>query len=85
MNRTIVELPPEEARARQQSGALLVDVREDGERAAGMADGALGVSRSQLEENPAAWLPDPRCNPRATQRSSLSAEALPAGSRQACR
>jgi molybdopterin/thiamine biosynthesis adenylyltransferase/rhodanese-related sulfurtransferase len=59
MNRTIVELPPEEARARQQSGALLVDVREDGERAAGMADGALGVSRSQLEENPAAWLPDP--------------------------
>jgi molybdopterin/thiamine biosynthesis adenylyltransferase/rhodanese-related sulfurtransferase len=58
LNPTIAELSPEQARERQQSGALLVDVREDGERAAGMADGAIGVSRLQLEANPKDWLPD---------------------------
>lgn len=59
MNHSIVELPPLQAQHRQQSGALLVDVREDGERAAGMAEGAIGVSRLRLEADPAAWLPEP--------------------------
>lgn len=58
MNEAIVELSPELAYERQQSGALLVDVREDGERAAGMAEGALGVSKSRLEAEPGGWLPD---------------------------
>ncbi|SDI73948.1 molybdopterin-synthase adenylyltransferase MoeB [Paraburkholderia phenazinium] len=55
----IIELTPCEAHERQRSGALLVDVRDDGERAAGMAEAALGVSRARLENDPAAWLPDP--------------------------
>jgi molybdopterin/thiamine biosynthesis adenylyltransferase/rhodanese-related sulfurtransferase len=59
MNLDIIELAPRQAYERQQSGALLVDVREDGERAAGMAKDALGVSRSRLEADPDAWLPDP--------------------------
>jgi molybdopterin/thiamine biosynthesis adenylyltransferase/rhodanese-related sulfurtransferase len=59
MKPAIIELAPHDAYARQQSGALLVDVREDGERAAGMARGATGVSRSRLEADPAAWLPHP--------------------------
>lgn len=57
--KTVVELSPGQAFERQQSGALLVDVREDGERAAGMAQGAIGVSKSRLEAGPSAWLPDP--------------------------
>ncbi|QIN62977.1 Thiosulfate sulfurtransferase GlpE [Caballeronia sp. SBC1] len=58
MNQAIVEISPEQAYERLQSGALLVDVREDGERAAGMAEGAMGVSKSRLEADPGAWLPD---------------------------
>jgi sulfur-carrier protein adenylyltransferase/sulfurtransferase len=58
MNEAIVELSPEQANERVRSGALLVDVREDGERAAGMAEGATGVSKSRLEAEPSAWLPD---------------------------
>jgi molybdopterin/thiamine biosynthesis adenylyltransferase/rhodanese-related sulfurtransferase len=58
MNQAIVELSPQQAYERQQSGALLVDVREDGERAAGMAEGAIGVSKLRLEADTAAWLPD---------------------------
>ncbi|MBA2078463.1 molybdopterin-synthase adenylyltransferase MoeB [Rhodanobacter sp. PCA2] len=45
----IPEIPPSEALARQAQGALLIDVREDGERAAGMPGGALGLSRGFLE------------------------------------
>jgi molybdopterin/thiamine biosynthesis adenylyltransferase/rhodanese-related sulfurtransferase len=58
MNQAIIELSPEQAYERRQSGALLVDVREDGERAAGMAEGAMGVGKSRLEADPGAWLPD---------------------------
>jgi rhodanese-related sulfurtransferase len=59
MRPAIIELAPNDAYERQQSGALLVDVREDGERAAGMAKGATGVGRARLEADPAVWLPDP--------------------------
>lgn len=45
----IPEIPPAEALARQAQGALLIDVREDGERAAGSPAGALGLSRGFLE------------------------------------
>jgi molybdopterin/thiamine biosynthesis adenylyltransferase/rhodanese-related sulfurtransferase len=58
MASNITEISPAQAHLRQRAGALLVDIREDGERAAGMADGAIGVSKAKLEENPSQWLPD---------------------------
>jgi len=39
--------------ARMSQGARLIDVREEHERAAGMAEGALGVARAQLQDDPA--------------------------------
>lgn len=45
----VPEVSPAEALARQALGALLVDVREDAERAAGTAANALGLSRGFLE------------------------------------
>ncbi|CAG9192924.1 Molybdopterin or thiamine biosynthesis adenylyltransferase [Paraburkholderia tropica] len=58
MQTPIDELLPQEAHARQRTGAVLIDVRESGERAAGMAEGAIGVSRAELEAAPAQWLAD---------------------------
>ena len=52
-------LSPSEALARQRAGALLVDVRGDGERALGMAAGAIGIDREQLQADPARHLADP--------------------------
>ncbi len=43
------ELAPTQALALQAQGALLLDVREDAERAAGTPAGALGLSRGFLE------------------------------------
>src|SRR5690606_11163923 len=57
--RTIERLSPAEARARHQAGAVLVDVREPHERELGMADGAVGIARADLERAPADALPDP--------------------------
>jgi len=37
-----------------------VDVREDEERAQGMAEGALGVPMGELAASPAAYLADPQ-------------------------
>ena len=51
-------LSPNEAHARQQAGAVLIDVRADHERALGMAAGALGIVREELERDPARHLPD---------------------------
>jgi len=45
----VPEVTATEALARQLGGALLVDVREDNERAAGTPAGALGLSRGYLE------------------------------------
>ena len=53
----IEQLSPAQARQRQQAGAVLVDVRESGERAAGMADGARGIDMADLLADPAAHLP----------------------------
>ena len=54
----IRRLSPTEAHARQQAGALLIDVRAGHERALGMAEGALGIVREDLQADPAAHLSD---------------------------
>lgn len=54
----IREITPREARERQQRGALLVDVREEHERGLGMAEGAVGVARADLEAETARHVPD---------------------------
>lgn len=51
-------LSPDAAHARQRAGALLVDVRGAHERALGMAEGARGIAREDLQADPAAHLPD---------------------------
>ena len=45
----IPEISPADALLRQAQGALLIDVREEGERAGGMPAAALGLSRGFLE------------------------------------
>ncbi len=77
---SIPEIPPAEALAHQSRGALLIDVREDGERAAGTPAGALGLSRGFLELRIAQAEPD-RARTILTvcgsgMRSLLAAEAL---------
>jgi sulfur-carrier protein adenylyltransferase/sulfurtransferase len=49
LRRQVPEVAPAEALARQARGALLIDVREDAERTAGMPANALGLSRGFLE------------------------------------
>src|SRR5579859_4625487 len=46
---SIPEISPGDALARQVQGSLLIDVREDGERASGTPVGAVGLSRGFLE------------------------------------
>ena len=53
----IKEISPAEARQRAAQGARLIDVREDHERASGMAEGALGVRKAALEAAPADHIP----------------------------
>ena len=52
------EITPREASHRLARGAVLVDVREDHERELGIAQGALGVARGELEAAPHRYLPD---------------------------
>ena len=54
----IEEISPAEALARQLAGSRLVDVREPGEHALGLPDGALAVPRAQLEADPGQWASD---------------------------
>ena len=49
LRQQVEEITPAQAMARQAHGALLIDVREDDERAGGIAAGALGISRGFLE------------------------------------
>ncbi|WNL44001.1 molybdopterin-synthase adenylyltransferase MoeB [Dyella sp. BiH032] len=49
LRQRVPEIAPAEALARQAGGALLIDVREDNERADGTPSGALGLSRGFLE------------------------------------
>lgn len=76
----IPEIGADEALARQRAGALLIDVREDNERASGSPTGALGLSRGFLELRIEQAAPDRfqdillLCG--SGQRSLLAAEAL---------
>jgi len=80
LRRRIPEIDPAEALARQAQGALLIDVRDDGERASGSPAGALGLSRGFLELRIEQAEPD-RARPLVTLcgsgvRSLLAAETL---------
>ena len=44
----VEQITPLQARERQRDGALLIDVRDDNERAGGMPEGAIGVVRAAL-------------------------------------
>lgn len=55
----IRSLSPAEAHARQQAGARMIDIRGEGERALGMAEGAEGIAREAIEADPARHCPDP--------------------------
>jgi molybdopterin/thiamine biosynthesis adenylyltransferase/rhodanese-related sulfurtransferase len=54
----IEQVAPSEAHARQAQGAILIDVREDDERAAGTAAGAIGIARASLPARIATAAPD---------------------------
>jgi len=54
---TVPEITPAQARERLTHGALLIDVRDAHERATGMAEGALGIARGDLQRAPATHLP----------------------------
>lgn len=54
----VPEISPREAHQRLEQGATLVDVRDEGERALGMAQGARGIARAELEDDPALHFPD---------------------------
>ncbi|PXV60401.1 Molybdopterin or thiamine biosynthesis adenylyltransferase [Dyella jiangningensis] len=77
---SIPEISPVDALARQAQGNLLIDVREDGERAGGTPVGAVGLSRGFLELRIEQIEADRRrpilvlCG--SGQRSLLAAEAL---------
>ncbi len=79
---SVREMRPLEALARLQAGALLIDVRGDHERALGMAEGARGIERTQLESNPQTHLPDRDAEIllicQGGRRSQVAAQALAA-------
>ena len=80
LRETIPEVTPTQALAVQAHGGLLIDVREDAERASGMPANALGLSRGFLELRIEQAEPD-RDRPVALicgsgQRSLLAAESL---------
>jgi sulfur-carrier protein adenylyltransferase/sulfurtransferase len=54
----IHEITPAQARQRQAHGAVLIDVREDHERAGGQAEGSLGIAKAALEADPGLHLPE---------------------------
>ena len=54
------EIDPTEALSRQRAGALLLDVREDDERAAGMAAGSIGLARDLIAQRIHEIAPDPQ-------------------------
>lgn len=54
---SIPEIGPRDVRERLARGAVLIDVREEHERAPGMAESARGVAKGDLEAEPGAYLP----------------------------
>jgi molybdopterin/thiamine biosynthesis adenylyltransferase/rhodanese-related sulfurtransferase len=76
----VEQITPLQARERQRLGALLIDVRDDNERAGGMPEGAIGVARAALGSR-IAELAQRQDRPLLTicatgQRSLLAADAL---------
>ncbi len=55
---SIREIAPSEVAGLLAAGALFIDVREEHERANGMAEGARGVAKAELEADPAAHVAD---------------------------
>ncbi len=53
-----LSITPADALDRQRMGAALIDIREAGERATGMARAAIGVAMGELLDDPARWIPD---------------------------
>jgi len=76
----IDEISPAEARRRMAQGSRLLDVREAGEHALGLPEGALPLPRAALEANPGQVTPDTDaellliCG--SGRRSMLAAQAL---------
>ena len=74
------DITPREASHRLAQGARLVDVREDHERELGMAQGAVGVARAELEAAPHRYIPGPDVEVmlicQSGGRSMLAAEQL---------
>ena len=56
----IREIDPVEALARRKAMALLLDVREDDERASGMPSGAIGIARAKIPAHILEIAADPR-------------------------
>lgn len=54
----VEEITPEQAQRRLAGGARLIDVREEHERALGMAAGAFGIAKARFEAEPEAIVPD---------------------------
>ncbi|MFC4822583.1 molybdopterin-synthase adenylyltransferase MoeB [Dokdonella ginsengisoli] len=52
------EIDPAQALSHQRDGALLLDVREDDERAAGLPAGAVGLARGEIQARIAAIAPE---------------------------
>jgi len=77
------EISPEEAFARLQAGAILVDVRDEHERALGSASGARGIPGEALASQPGQHLPDRAAEVllicQSGRRSFAIAERLAAG------
>lgn len=55
---SVAQISPREASQRIERGALLVDVREEDEYLTGMAAGAVGIPRADLERDPLRHFPD---------------------------
>ncbi|HWU71097.1 MAG TPA: rhodanese-like domain-containing protein, partial [Pseudoxanthomonas sp.] len=55
---SIREIVPAEVVGLLAQGALFIDVREEHERAGGMAEGACGVAKATLEAEPADHVAD---------------------------
>ena len=74
------ERTPAQALARQQAGALLIDVRDAHERALGSAKDARGIARADLEADPDGHVPDRDAEVllicQSGRRSQFAAEAL---------
>ena len=52
-----IEISPQQALARQQAGARLIDLRDLDERATGMAAGAQAIALAQVLDAPLQVLP----------------------------